>query len=156
MKKSYNEKLNDSKDMPKIIELSDAKLIHRFGGSSMLIAPPIFYDQVMKKVPKGKMITSEELRGYLAKRNGADFTCPLTAGIFINIAAHASHERQSDQTPYWRTLKKNGELNEKYPEGIDGQKLRLEMEGHHIVQKGKKYYVANYAEKLYQLNNAPD
>ena len=41
-----------------------------------------------------------------------------------------------DQTPYWRTLKKAGELNKKYPEGIDGQKFQLEMEGHTIICEG--------------------
>ena len=41
-------------------------------------------------------------------------------------------------TPYWRTLKANGELNEKYPNGIEAQKEKLEAEGHTIVQKGRK------------------
>ena len=48
-------------------------------------------------------------------------------------------------------MKKDGELNEKYPEGIDGQKLRLEMEGHTIIQKGKRYFVESYEEKLFEL-----
>lgn len=33
-----------------------------------------------------------------------------------------------------KTLKKDGELNEKYPDGIDGQKMLLEMEGHTRVK----------------------
>ena len=150
-KKTYNEKLNDSKDMPKISELTDLKLINRYGGTKLLIAPPLDYDALMRKVPQGQIITTEMLRAYLAKKYGADATCPLTAGIFINIAAHASDERGADPTPFWRTLKAKGELNEKYPGGIDAQKVRLEAEGHTVVQKGKRFFVEGYKEKLFDL-----
>lgn len=88
----------------------------------MFFAPPIYYDALIKKVPKGKLITVRELRNYLAKKNNADFTDPMTAGIFVNIVAWASYQRSDDITPYWRVLKSDGELNIKYPEGIDMQK----------------------------------
>jgi hypothetical protein len=103
----------------------------------------------MKSVPHGKLITTDRLRDHLAKKHGADFTCPLTCGIFVNVSAYASVERRgSDETPWWRTLKKDGELSEKYPEGIDGQKLRLEMEGHTVIQKGKRFFVKDYEQSL--------
>ncbi len=149
--KTFSDHLNDSRDMPKISEITDPKEISRYGGTKLLIAPPLAYDEIMKKVPKGKVITSDYIRSYLAKRHGADNTCPLTAGIFINIAAKASVERGADETPYWRTLKKDGELNEKYPEGIDGQKVRLEMEGHTVIQKGKRYFVKDYKDRFFDL-----
>ncbi|MDF2522441.1 MAG: hypothetical protein K0R31_82 [Clostridiales bacterium] len=98
--------MNDSRDTPKIAKITDPKEILRYGGTKLLIAPPLAYDEIMKKVPKGKVITSDYIRSYLAKKHGADNTCPLTAGIFINIAAKASIERVVDETPYWRTLKK--------------------------------------------------
>lgn len=150
-KRSYNDQLHDSKDMPKISILEDPKAIALYGGDKLLIAPPIAYDELMRKVPAGKVITSDRIRAHLASRFGANGTCPLTAGIFINIAAKASLERGTDETPFWRTLKKDGELNEKYPEGIEGQKRRLEMEGHTVIQKGKRYFVENYPEKLFVL-----
>lgn len=152
-RKTFNEKLKDSKDMPKIVEVTDPAAVARYGGTKMLIAPPLFYDEIMKKVPSGKLLTAYMIRDYLAKKHGADYTCPLTAGIFVNIAAHASAERDTDETPYWRTLKKDGELNEKYPEGIEGQRLRLEMEGHTVIQKGKKYFVKDYQDKLFKLTD---
>jgi alkylated DNA nucleotide flippase Atl1 len=151
-KKSYNEKLNDSKNMPEIVEVTNPDAVLKFGGTKMLIAPPLAYDKIMKSVPKGKVITSDYIRKYLAQKHGADYTCQLTAGIFINIVAHASVERDTDETPYWRTLKKDGELNEKYPGGIDDQKLRLEMEGHTVIQKGKRYFVKDYKEKLFEIS----
>ena len=151
--KNPNQKLHDSKDMPKIEILTDSKAIARYSGSRMLIAPPIEYDELMKQIPGGKLITADRLRAHLAKRHGADFTCPLTCGIFVNVAAHASMDRGGvDETPWWRTLKKDGELNEKYPEGIDGQKLRLETEGHTVIQKGKRFFVKDYKQKLSVLN----
>jgi len=150
-KKSFNEKLQDSKDMPKIIEVTDPKAVMRYGGTKMLIAPPLAYDEIMKKVPLGKVITSDYIRNYLAQKYEADYTCPLTAGIFMNIAANASPERGVDETPYWRTLKKDGELNEKYPDGIEAQKLLLEREGHTIIQKGKRYFVRDFMDKRFEL-----
>lgn len=71
--------------------------------------------------PFGKLLTVGTIRDYFAKQSGADFTEPITAGIFVSIAAWASCQRKSDETPYWRTLKANGELNPKYPGG--NQKL---------------------------------
>lgn len=153
-KKTFNEKLNDSKNFPEIIEVTDAKTVQRFGGSKMLIAPPIAYDAIMRKIPEGKLITSDRIRDYLAKKHEADYTCQLTAGIFINVAAKASEERGVDETPYWRTLKKDGELNEKYPGCIGGHKARLEMEGHTVIQKGKRYFVKDFEDKLVDLDES--
>lgn len=152
-RKTYNEKLQNSVDMPKVVEVTDPVAVSRYGGVKMLIAPPLYYDAVMKKIPYGQVTTSQAIRDYLAHREGADYTCQLTAGIFINIVAHASVERTGDETPYWRTLKKEGELNEKYPDGIEGQKLYLEMEGHEIIQKGSRYFVKDYAKSLYKLED---
>jgi len=150
-RKTENEKLRNSRDMPKIDTLTDPKAIARYGGEKMLIAPPLDYDALMKTVPDGMVTTTDRLRRALAKRHGADFTCPLTCGIFVNISARASEERRGEEeTPWWRTLKKDGELNEKYPEGIDGHRLRLEMEGHEVFQKGKRYFVKDYEEKLFE------
>ena len=151
-KTTFNQKLRDSRDMPKVVEVTDPKAKAIFGGSKLLIAEPMAYDRIMRTVPPGKVVTADGIRQYLAKKHGADATCPLTAGIFITLAAKASLERGTDPTPYWRTLKKDGELNEKYPEGIDGQKLHLEMEGHTVIQKGKKYYVKDYREKLFKID----
>ena len=153
-RKSFNEKLNDSKDMPKIIEIKDEKSIKRYGGSQMLIAPPLEYNDIMSKVPEGKVITAIEIREFLAKKHGAEFTCPMTAGIFMSLAAQASCERESDRIPFWRTLKKDGELNPKYPGGIEYQKEMLSREGHSFTTKGRKnirYFVENYDENLFDL-----
>ena len=153
-KKDFNAMLRDSKDMPKFQTITDEKSIEKYGGSRMYFAPPMDYDRVMKRVPRGKVITVGEIREYFAKLNGADFTEPITAGIFVSIAAWASHQRTEDETPWWRTLKANGELNPKYPGGVEAQKEKLEAEGHTIVQKGRtniRYFVKDYEKALFEL-----
>ncbi len=146
-----NVKLHDSKDWPRI-EIVDAEgAVKFYGGTRMLIAPPIDYDNLMRQVPQGKLTTTQALRETLAKRYGADYTCPLTAGIFINLAAKASETRSNDHTPYWRTLKAQGELNDKYPGGAKAQKAKLEAEGFTILAKGRtklRYFVQNYEKYL--------
>ena len=120
----------------------------------MYFAPPVTYDEIMKKVPFGKVITVGAVREYLAKKNNADFTDPITAGIFVSIAAWASHQRREDKTPYWRTLKAKGELNAKYPGGVEAQKEKLEAEGHTIIERGRKnirYYVKDYEKFLFEI-----
>ena len=153
-KKTYNEKLRSAGDLPKIEDLSGKpEAAARLGGAKMLIAAPMQYNEVMASVPEGKVTTADRIRAHLAARAGADVTCPLTAGIFINICAHASVERDDGKIPYWRTLKAKGELNEKIPDGVDGQRLLLEMEGHTIRQKGKRAFVEGYEEKLADLKS---
>ena len=153
-KKDFNAMLNDKKDMPKIQKITDKKSIEKYGGDRMYFAPPIDYDKIMKRIPYGNVITIGEIRAYLAKSNHADFTEPITAGIFVSIAAWASFQRPDNETPYWRTLKANGELNPKYPGGIEAQKEKLESEGQLIIQKGRtniKYFVKDYQKVLFTL-----
>ncbi len=82
-KKDFNAMLLNSKDMPKIQIITDSKSIEKYGGNRMYFAPPLDYDKVMKQVPFGKVVTIGAIRTYFADKNGADFTEPITAGIFV-------------------------------------------------------------------------
>lgn len=153
-KKDFNAMLHDNKDMPKVQIVTDEKTIAKYGGERMYFAPPLAYDAMMKRVPLGKLTTVGELRAYFARHNDADFTEPITAGIFVSIAAWASAQREDDKTPYWRTLKAKGELNPKYPGGVAAQQEKLEAEGHTIIVRGRKnlrYYVQNYEAALFDF-----
>jgi len=156
-KKSWREKLADSKGLPKIgrIDGKLKKLNPRWGQGTCVIPAPIEVDEVMRKVPKGKLLTIHEIRGILAKKHRATIGCPITTGIFAWIAAHAAEEAASEGkkrvTPYWRTLKSGGELNPKYPGGIANLKTRLEAEGHRVVQKGKRFVVDDFEKSLARL-----
>ena len=153
-KKDFNAMLRDSKDMPKMQIITDQKSIEKYGGDRMYFAPPMDYDAAMRRAPYGKLTTVGEIRAFFAAQSGADFTEPITAGIFVSIAAWASYQRGEDETPWWRTLKANGELNPKYPGGAEAQKEKLEAEGHIVLQKGRtnrKYVVKDYDKVLYKF-----
>ena len=153
-KKDFNAMLRDSKDMPKIEKITDQKSIEKYGGDRMYFAPPMDYDAAMRHVPYGKLTTVGDIRAWFAEQSGADFTEPITAGIFVSIAAWASYQRGEDETPWWRTLKANGELNPKYPGGAEAQKEKLEAEGHTVIRKGRtniKYVVKDYEKALYKF-----
>jgi alkylated DNA nucleotide flippase Atl1 len=153
-KPTWNEKLNDSKGLPKVEEITDA-MSKRWGAGTLVIPAPIEVDEIMRKVPEGKLVTINEIRAALARKHNATIGCPMTTGIFAWVAAQAAEERKQqgckDVTPYWRTLKTGGFLNEKYPGGTAGQKELLEQEGHRVMQKGKNYVVLDYQKSLIQI-----
>ena len=153
--KDFNAMLHRPRDLPKIQVVTDPGTIAKYGGSRMLLAPPLAYDAVMRTIPFGKVTTTGDIRVHLAQRHQADFTDPMTAGIFISIAAWASFQRPAHDTPYWRTLKAGGELNEKFPGGVQAQRALLEAEGHTVISRGRtrlRWYVQNYAQALFPLS----
>lgn len=140
--KTWREKLADDKDFPRVVEIT-GKMSQRWGTGTVVIPTPREVDEIMRQVPRGKLITINQIRAMLAKKHGATIGCPITTGIFAHIVAHAAEEAKAegakDITPYWRTLKVGGELNEKYPGGVEAQVTRLREEGHTIEPgKGKK------------------
>ena len=141
-RKTWQEKLADDKDFPRVVEITD-KMSKRWGTGTLVIPAPREVDEIMGKVPKGKLITINQIREIVAQKHGATIGCPLTTGIFVNITARAAEEAATEGkkniTPYWRTLKSKGELNEKYPGGVEAQAAHLREEGHTIEPaKGKK------------------
>jgi alkylated DNA nucleotide flippase Atl1 len=149
-KKSCTEKLENSKDLPRVEKIT-AKMSKRWGTGTIVIPAPREVDEIMREVPEGKVTTINEIRKALAGKHKATICCPITTGIFARIAAGAAEEqkeKRKDITPYWRTLKVDGEINEKYPGGVEGQRRLLEKEGHEIVQKGKRYFVADFEKAL--------
>ena len=152
VKKTWREKLATNNGLPKIGAVT-GKMSSRWGTGKMVIPAPLEVDALMKQVPKGRVITINELRAFLAARHRAKIACPITTGIFSWIAAHAAAEAEAEGvkrvTPYWRTLKTGGEINPKYPGGLEGVAKRLRAEGHTIVSKGKRWLVADYEKKIY-------
>ena len=112
----------------------------RLGKGTMLIPQPRKVDAFMRKVRKGKLATGSWLRARLAGEAGATASCALTTGIFIKIVANAAEEDRADGkkrvTPYWRTIKDGGKLNDKYPGGVKAQAAKLREEGF-TIQAGK-------------------
>ena len=150
-RKSWREKLADSKDLPKVVAIT-GKLTKRWGTGTVAIAAPCEVDAIMRSVPRGKLITINEIRQIIATKHGATMGCPMTTGIFAWIAAHAADEAaaagEENTNPYWRTLKSGGELNPRYPGGTVQMKALLEAEGHLVIPKGKRWVVVDYQKHL--------
>lgn len=143
-KTTWKEKLNNpSAKLPKIVTIK-GKMAGRFGtkaGDRMVIAHPKDINAIIKKVIKGRLLTQSGIREKLCQKYRVDCACPLTTGIFCRIAAEAAEEdRQAGVkliTPYWRVLKDDGSLNEKFPGGPKVQAAKLKQEGFKVEKSGK-------------------
>ncbi len=153
LKKSWREKLADDKGGPRVVEIT-GKMSTRWGTGTVVIPAPREVNEIMKSVPRGKLITINHIRARLAKKHGASIGCPITTGIFASIAARAAEEDadegKKDITPYWRTLKVGGVLSEKFPGGVEAQAKKLKAEGHTIEpdKKGKPKKVKDFEKAL--------
>lgn len=150
-KKTWCEKLAFDGEYPKI-EKIPPKMAAKWGTGTLVIPAPREVDEMMRTVSKGKLTTIGEIRKALASRHGATIACPITTGIFAWISANAAEEMSAAGkkrvTPYWRTLKTGGELNEKYPGGLSEHRRRLEEEGHTVVARGGRLFVEEYQQAL--------
>jgi alkylated DNA nucleotide flippase Atl1 len=152
-RKSWREKLADSKDLPRV-EVIPERMKAKWGRGTLVIPAPGEVDEMMRRVPKGKVTTINHIRAAIAKKHGATIGCPMTTGIFAWIAANAAEEVTAAKpkarvTPYWRTLKTGGVLNGKYPGGIARQKQRLKAEGHTVIKRGERYVVVDIEKSLF-------
>ncbi len=145
-KRSYRDKMRP--------ELQpECKADERRGGTLLIPTPSLIAEQV-RQVPKGKLTTPARIRERLARAYQVDRTCPLCTGIFLNIVAGAAEEDRADGkkrlTPYWRVVKDNGALCEKFPPGLEHQAELLAAEGHSIVPptRGKIPRVQDFERRL--------
>ena len=72
LKRSWRDKLMDSKDMPKVVEVNE-KMSKKWGTGTCVIPAPIEVDEIMRSVPEGKLITINIIRERLAKKHNASF-----------------------------------------------------------------------------------
>lgn len=162
MKKTWQEKLKDKPSFPKVLRLEKGfpcyNAVHKMGaevGDEIVLVNPSEVVATMKQVPKGRLITIVEVCRQIAKNHHVRACCSLTTGIFIMTAANAVEEASKQgnplDIPYWRTLKADGFLNEKYPGGQEAHKELLERENFKILARGKKYQVVGYEKYLMKL-----
>jgi len=154
--KSWREKLEKVEGLPRIVTIPK-KMEKRLGKGKLLVPKPLDVDALIRKVKRGKIVTQEQIREKLARDFKVNVTCPITTGIFVRIAAEAAEEDlrngKKQITPYWRVIKGDGSLNEKFPESGKIQAARLKEEGHHIQpSKGNKQpRVENFEKYLQKL-----
>lgn len=149
---SWREKLEKPQEV-KVVTIPPK--MSRFGSGTMLIPTPKLVDEIIRKVPKGKLVTVSELRRKLAAQHQTDVTCPLTTGIFVRIAAEVAEEDRAAGrkriAPYWRVIKDDGSMNPKFPGGIAQQSRYLRAEGFKVAIKGKTPRVQDFDGRLFRF-----
>jgi len=160
LKQTWREKLETQgkrSNLPRVVEI-DERMSQRWGTGTVVIPDPMEVDAIMRSVPRGRLITINQIRERLAKKHGATIGCPITTGIFASMAARAAEEDaaegKKDITPYWRTLKVGGVLSDKFPGGVEAQAAKLKAEGHTIEmdRNGKPNKVKNFERALVELS----
>jgi len=148
-KKSWRDRLASYPHLPNVKEIPPP-MRKRHGEGTIATPSPREVEDAMRGVPEGRLATVLGIGEDIAVRHRATIGCTVTTAIFAHMVAHAAEEalKAGDRTPYWRTLKIGGELNSKYPGGIEAQMAKLETEGHTVVQRGKRYFVEDFAKKL--------
>jgi ABC-type uncharacterized transport system ATPase subunit len=132
IKKSWLDKLNETKE-PKIKRI-DIDFADIPAGSNMLIATPKIIDKYIQEIGVGKRIDTKTLRKDLAIAHNADYTCPVTAGIFLRIVAEANYEKLQqgkhvkEITPFWRVIEPKSVLAKKLTFGQDFLLQQIEKE----------------------------
>ncbi|MEO8249485.1 MAG: 6-O-methylguanine DNA methyltransferase [Burkholderiales bacterium] len=153
-KKSWLDKLAGYPDLP-VVKPIPEPMKKRRGEGTIAIPSPREVDAAMRGVPNGRLATVFGIGEAIAACHKATIGCTVTTAIFAHMAAHAAEEARAggdrETTAWWRTVKVDGELNPKYPGGIDRQRSQLQTEGHRIVQRGKRFFVADLEDKLADL-----
>jgi 6-O-methylguanine DNA methyltransferase, DNA binding domain len=141
---SWRSKLEKLQE-PRLVNVPP-RMQRQCGSGKMLIPRPLDVDALIRTVPRGKLVTVNQIRNRLAAEHDADITCPLTTGIFIRISSEAAEEDRKEGksrvTPYWRVLREGGLLNEKFPGGVEAQAAKLVTEGHRIEPKERVRHVS--------------
>jgi alkylated DNA nucleotide flippase Atl1 len=143
-------------EAPKIVDVP-ARMQGQWGPGRMVIATPRLIDAIVRRIPKGKVATVAQVMDRLARDHKCNSACPMTTGIFLRIVAENAEldaaEGKKSITPYWRVLKGDGRLNEKYPGGANRHAGFLKSEGFKLEPAtGKKPpKVAGFEERLARL-----
>jgi hypothetical protein len=104
--KTWQEKLDNGKQP--LVGVMNRAVRGVPAGGMMLIPTPRQVDDYIRSIPKGTEKTQQEMGNDLAKKAGADITCPMCTGIFLRISAEAAHEEmvegKEDVSPFWRII----------------------------------------------------
>jgi alkylated DNA nucleotide flippase Atl1 len=105
----------------------------------MLLPSRTTVEAQIAQIPTGSVLTTDRLRRALANQFGVQGTCPVTTKKALQAIANDP----ASEVPFWRVVKKNGELMSYYPGGVASQAARLVAEGLVIDQNRKTPRVEN-------------
>jgi hypothetical protein len=132
--KTWTDKVNDPAKEIQIKKL-DKDFADMPAGAKMLIATPKIIDEYIRHIPKGKSGSLAAMRKDLASEYGADYTCPVTSGIFLRIVSEAAHEQIEKGTPiskvapFWRVVDEKSALSKKLSFGAEFVLKQRKKEG---------------------------
>ena len=133
MPKSWSEKFDNGKSHE--VKVIDKDFADIPAGSTMLIATPKIVADYVRQIPEGYEADVKKIRKDLAAEYGAEYTCPVTTGIFLRIAAEVAYEEiesgksLSEVIPFWRVIDKKSTAAKKLTFGYDFVKEKREAEG---------------------------
>ena len=120
-----------------------------FGTTGKMLKPcPATVSALVRQIPSNKLATTDQLRQTLAARAGVEVTCPADFSQALKAVAHDAGR----ETPFWRVIKKNGELMPKFPGGRDGHAARLLAEGFAIDTSRREPRVERFTEYLIECD----
>jgi hypothetical protein len=70
VKKTWQEKLHANYNLP-CVEPMPPKMVRAHGEGTICVPSPLEVDEIMKTVPRGKLITVNQIRELVARRHGA-------------------------------------------------------------------------------------
>jgi len=147
-RKSWRQKLAAAKAKPDLPK----RWFCEKAGQMFVVPSPDEVEQIICRVPRGRLITMQQIGGMLCRMHKVDVACPMTTGIMAWLIAHAAEEAAGEGAkrvpPWWRVLKTGAQLNPRYPGNGRTQQEKLEAEGHRIVARGKTLRVADYESAL--------
>ncbi len=122
-RKTWAEKMNPAaKEKIERIEKDFADIP---AGSSMLVATPAIVNEYVKSIPEGTATSIGQMRKDLAASFGAEYMCPVTAGIFLRIVAENAFEQLqqgkdvNEVAPFWRIIGLKSRTAKKLSFGTD-------------------------------------
>lgn len=79
-------------------------------GTTLFIGSPAVIAAYLERIPKGETRSIERLRNELARRHGAQATCPVTTAIYLRVVAEvalgdlAAGKPVDEVIPFWRVV----------------------------------------------------
>lgn len=133
IKKTWSQKMRP--DMKHEVKTNDKAFADIPAGSSFLIATPGIVNAYVRNIPEGRHVSIKQMREDLAAEYHAEYTCPVTSGIFLRIVAENAWEELmkgksvSKITPFWRMIDLKSPSAKKLACGTDFIREMREKEG---------------------------
>jgi hypothetical protein len=121
---------------------------HYFGGAGKMLIPcPATVAAQIRRIPDHQLMSKELLQKKLAEQFNVQVTCPFATKKALQAIAQDANQ----SVPYWRMIKKNGELFSYFPGGVEGHANCLRQEGFTIDTTGKVPRVQHFKDRLVRV-----